>query len=242
MSSATDRNTINKDNYIFYFSKLLTSRGIKIQNDVLTKEKIATNWAKYIEGISVGLSALFWIYNCIKPDTTVRTAEKVTAHASHMINRTGTLFNYAWGEDGLPPSYQEYGEASAKPFGVPRTESVHGWTKSHEQDSNACQQEEYIDQGSCLRNQGWSPFVDEDREALNEKGRDDLKDLYTNNQNFRDEVINFVGDKTGLGNQKILDKRYKNNTLNKLRMEIFGIFTFSKNHSRNLIEIIASYK
>ena len=93
MNSATDRNTINKDNYIFHFNKLLTSSGIKIQNDVLTKQKIATNWAKYIVGISGGLSALFLIYNCIKPDTTVRTAAQVTAHASHMINRTGTLFN-----------------------------------------------------------------------------------------------------------------------------------------------------
>ena len=101
MNSATDRNTINKDNYIFYFNKLLTSRGIKIQNDVLTKEKIATYWAKYIGGISGGLSALFWTYNCIKPDTTVRTAKQVTAHASHLINRTGTLFNYACGEDGF---------------------------------------------------------------------------------------------------------------------------------------------
>ena len=43
-------------------------------------------------------------------------------------------------------------------------------------------------------------------EALNKKGRDDFEDLYKNNQNFRDEVINFVGDKTGLGNEKISDK------------------------------------
>ena len=39
MNSATNRNTINKDNYILYFNKLLTSGGIKIKNDVLTKEK-----------------------------------------------------------------------------------------------------------------------------------------------------------------------------------------------------------
>ena len=30
MNSATDRNTINTDNYIFHFNMLLTSRGIKI--------------------------------------------------------------------------------------------------------------------------------------------------------------------------------------------------------------------
>ena len=47
MNSATDRNTINKDNYIFYFNKLLPSRGIKVQNDVLTKEKLIANVVKY---------------------------------------------------------------------------------------------------------------------------------------------------------------------------------------------------
>ena len=33
MNSATDRNNIHADNYQFYFNKLLTSRGIKIQYD-----------------------------------------------------------------------------------------------------------------------------------------------------------------------------------------------------------------
>ena len=98
----------------------------------------------------------------------------------------------------------------AKPF--------HGWTKSHEQDSasslysNTQQLEEYID---------------EETEALNKKGEDDLKDLYKNNQKFRDDVINFIGDETGLGNEKILDKRYKYNTINKLGKEVLGMFAFS---------------
>ena len=92
-----------------------------------------------------------------------------------MIIRTDTLLNHAWGEDGSPPSYQENGESAAKPF--------HGCTKFHHQHgvsslyNNTNQQEEYIYQGSCLGNQGRSPFVDEDSEALNEKGRDNLKDL-----------------------------------------------------------------
>ena len=38
MINATDRITINQDNYQFYFKKLLTLKGIKIQNDVLTQE------------------------------------------------------------------------------------------------------------------------------------------------------------------------------------------------------------
>ena len=107
--NATDTAVVNTDNYQFYFNKLLTLNNIKIQNDILTKEKIAGNHqTKYIGGISGGLSAIFTIYNCIKPDTTVRTAAHVAAHASHVINRTGALLSYAWGEDGLPPSYQEY--------------------------------------------------------------------------------------------------------------------------------------
>ena len=40
MINATDRNAINRDNYIFYFNKLLKFNNIKIQNDVLTKEMI----------------------------------------------------------------------------------------------------------------------------------------------------------------------------------------------------------
>ena len=48
MNRATDRNTINKDNYIFYFNKLLTSRGIKIQNDVLTNKSLLLIWLSVV--------------------------------------------------------------------------------------------------------------------------------------------------------------------------------------------------
>ena len=75
-----------------------------------------------------------------------------------------------------------------------------------------CGQEEYFDQGSC--------FIGEDTKALNKKGRDDLNDLYINNQKFRDEVVNLIGDKTGLNNEKNLDKRYEYITLNKQGMEV----------------------
>ena len=43
MINATDRISINHDNYQFYFNKLLTLNNIKIQNDVLTKEMIMGN-------------------------------------------------------------------------------------------------------------------------------------------------------------------------------------------------------
>ena len=131
----------------------------------------------------------------------VRTAAHVAAHASHMINRTGALFNYGWGEE--PPSHQEYNEAS-----------------------NTNQPEEY---------------TDEETEVLHKKGRDDLTDLNENNQKFRDEIINFIGDETELGNEKFLDKRRKHNTLNKLDIETLAKFAFSKDHARSLIGTIASY-
>ena len=80
---------VNTDNYLFYFNNF-TLNNIKIQNGVLTKENIVATWTGYVGGISGGLRALFMIYNCIKPDTTVATAAHVAAHASHMVNRTGT--------------------------------------------------------------------------------------------------------------------------------------------------------
>ena len=58
-----------------------------------------------------------------------------------------------------------------------RSRFTDGRSNAREKDSNARQQEEYIDQGSCLVNLGRSPFEHEDRKALNEKGRDDLKAL-----------------------------------------------------------------
>ena len=95
--NATDRVVVNADNYQFYFIKLLTLNNIKNRNDVLAKVKIVANWTKYAGCISGGLSALFMIYICIKPDTTARAAANVAAHASHMINRTRALLSYAYG-------------------------------------------------------------------------------------------------------------------------------------------------
>ena len=64
MNNATDRKTINTDNYQFYFNKLLKSRGIKNQNDVLTKEIIKVDCLKtvsYLGGI-LGKCHMIFIY------------------------------------------------------------------------------------------------------------------------------------------------------------------------------------
>ena len=81
-------------------------------------------------------------------------------------------------------------------------------------------------------------YIDEGTEALNKKGRDDLNDLYKNNQKFKDETINFIRDEIELSNKNILDKRFKHNTLNKLGMENLAKFAFSKDHAGSLIGII----
>ena len=50
MINATDTNTINADNYQFYFNKILISKDIKIQNGVLTQETGKSSWYKVIIG------------------------------------------------------------------------------------------------------------------------------------------------------------------------------------------------
>ena len=93
MNSATDRNTMNTDIYQFYFNKLLTSRCIKIQNDVLNKEIVTANLMKWDSFIASSLSVVIMIYNCIKPHTTVRRAAHVAAHTSRMLIRTNSFIN-----------------------------------------------------------------------------------------------------------------------------------------------------
>ena len=51
---------------------------------------------------------------------------------------------------------------------------------------------------------------------LNRKGGKFLNRLYGNNEEFREEIINFVRDKKELDLEFILDKRCKTNTLNTL--------------------------
>ena len=106
MIIATDGNTINHDNYQFYFNKLLTLKGIKIQNAVLTKEMIKTDDFRLSSTILGIIGTCFLIYNYLNPDTTVRTAGHVASHAIHMLNRTSTLLNYAYGSSSIskPPS------------------------------------------------------------------------------------------------------------------------------------------
>ena len=118
MNSATNNNTIYKNNYIFYFIKLHTSKGIKIQNDLLTKEKVFEKGRKYLGWIAWGIGLLLAIYSFMKTDPTVKIATRVATQTNHFINRTGSLINSAWGNKRLQlwQSMAKHGKA---------------WTKSH---------------------------------------------------------------------------------------------------------------
>ena len=94
MINATVRNTINHDNYQFYFNKLLTLKGIKIQNDVLTQETVKADGFRLASTILGIIGTCFMIYNYMSPDTTVKTVGHVATGASYILNRTSTLVNF----------------------------------------------------------------------------------------------------------------------------------------------------
>ena len=202
-----DRNTINQAYYQFYFNKLLTLKGVKIQNDVLTQEKIKVNGFRLLSTILGIISPGFMIYNYIYPDTTVKTAGVVAMGASSMFNRAITLVNYGYGED------------------------VQSMLENHEQSSFADDTKEKLQE----------EYVDEEMGTLNRKGQKYLNRIYVNIEEFREEIVNFVRDKTELDLEVILDRRYKTSTLNTLGKEYLAICILSKDNTKDFIEILAKF-
>ena len=205
MINATDRNTISHDNYQFYFNKLLTLKGIKIQNDVFTQEVVKANGLRLFSTILGIISSGLMIYNFMSPDITVRNAGHVATAASTMLNRANTLINVGFGED-----------------------------LRDLQEEHINQQNSYIDQ--CNFN-----FVNEKTGILNKRGGSFLTDLYKNNEEFREEIINFVRDKKELDLELILDGRCKTNTLKTLGNKYLVDCITSKDNTKDLIEILAKY-
>ena len=74
MINATDRNTINHDNYQFYFNKLLKLINIKIQNDVLTKEMIMGKCIKSLSTFGGIIGSGLFIFSYIYPNMISRNA------------------------------------------------------------------------------------------------------------------------------------------------------------------------
>ena len=183
---------------------------------------------KIFSNIGGIIGTSLFIFNCFYPDSISRNAGTVAMGASTMLSRVNTLVNAGYGE-------------------VLECETR---TKS---DSSICEagsmiQEEYIDRGSSYTDQGSSftdqcncDFVNEEMGILNRKGGKFLNKLYINNEEFREEIINFVKDKKELDLDLILDKRCKTNTLNTLGNKYLTECITSKDNTKDLIEIMAKY-
>ena len=248
MINATDRNVINHDNYIFYFKKLKL-KNIKIQNDVLNKEMIMGKGVKSLSTIGAIISSGLFIFSYIYPDIISRNAGSVAMGASTMLSRVNTLVNVGYGEElendlrtdsvcGYPTD-----EVRGKPSSLVNheqnsLEKGKPCYTNHEQSSftnlRNTKQDEYINQCS-------SDFVNEEMGIWNRKGGKFLTRLYGNNEEFREEIINFVRDKKELDLELVLDKRWKTNTLNTLGNKYLAECITSKDNTKDLIEIMVKY-
>ena len=83
--NARDRNTINSNDYQFYFNKLSTSKDVKTQNDVLIKETVNGFGLKTVSSVSGIMASCFIGYNYMSPDTTVETAALVADATSNIL-------------------------------------------------------------------------------------------------------------------------------------------------------------
>ena len=201
--NATDRNTINHDNYLFYFNKLLTLNNIKNQNVVLTKEMVKANGLKQLSNIGgiIGWGVVITSY--IYPDSIIKTVGAVAMSASNMLNRANTLVNVEYGDD-LPSRFPDVETGIKSYMGNDYTDGE-TWTKSYLQSDYTDLGTSYTDLKSTLVNgarQLFTPleklqeeYINEEMGILNRKGGKFSTRLYGNNEEFREEIINFVKDK-----------------------------------------------
>ena len=78
--------------------------------------------------------------------------------------------------------------------------------------------------------------------ALNNESKDDLFDLYDKNKKFSHDLVKYIRVKLAQRNEQILDKRYNYITFNTLGYEYLDGCFKPKDHSQNLIEMLACYK
>ena len=218
MINARDRNVINHDNFQFYFNKLLTLNNIKIQNDVLTKEMIMGKGIKSLSNIGGIISRGLIIFSYFYPDIISRNAVSVAMGASTMLSRVNTLVNVGYGEELYNDLRTD--EVRGKPSSFVDSET---WEKPN------------------LRNTILEEYINEEMGFLNRNGGKFLTRLYGNNEEFREEIINFVRDKKELDLELISEKRCKTNTLNTLGNNYLAECITSKDNTKDLIEIMAKY-
>ena len=244
MINATGRNTINHDNYQFYFNKLLTLNNIKIQNDVLTKEMFKAKSFKQLSNIGGIIGWGLVITSYVYPDSIIKTVGAVAMSASNMLNRANTLVNVGYGEDlpiRLPDgetgikSYmgndftdgetwtKSYLQCDYTDLGTSYTDSE-TWTDSYLKDSLVIGARKFVTPLENLQEE----YINEEMGVLNRKGGKFLTRLYGNNEEFKDLKL-------------ILDKRCKTNTLNTLGKKNLAECITSKDDTKDIIEIMAKY-
>ena len=145
-----------------------------------------------------------------------RNDGNIAMGASTMLNRVSTLVNVGYGEELDPRSGYTNSETWAKP-------NSETWVKPN------------------LRNTIQEEYIDEEIGTLNRKGQKFLSNLYGNNEEFRDEIINIIRDKTELDLEVILDRRYKTNMLNMMGKKCLVEYITSKDKTKDIIEILARY-
>ena len=91
------------------------------------------------------------------------------------------------------------------------------------------------------RNTIQGEYINEEDGVLNRKGGKYLSNLYENNEEFRNEIINFVRDKKELGLEVILDRRYKTNVLKMTGKKYLAEYITSEDNTKDIIEILARY-
>ena len=168
--------------------------------------------------------------------------------ASNMLNSANLLVNLGFGEDlpnRFPFTQSDYTDTQSNytdtQSSFANTQSDYTdsetWTKSYLKNSLVDEARKFITPLEKLQEE----YINEEMGILNRKGGKFLNRLYGNNEEFREEIINFVRDKKELDLELILDKRCKTNTLNTLGNKYLGECITSKDNTKDLIEIVAKY-
>ena len=149
MINERDRNTINHDNYQFYFNELLTLNNIKFQNDVLTKDMVKAKVLKQLSDIGGIIGWGLVVTSYIYPDSIIKTVGAVAMSASNMLNRANTLVNVGYGEDlasRFPDMGNDYTNLRSS-FANMQSDSTDGetWTKSYLESDYTDTQSDYTD-------------------------------------------------------------------------------------------------
>ena len=137
-----------------------------------------------------------------------------------MLSRVKTLVNVGYGEE-LDIDLQ--------------TDEVRGKSNSFA-DSETWAKPNLRSSFTDLRNTIQEEYINDEDGNLNRKGGKFLTRLYGNNEEFREEIINFVRDKKELDFEMILDERCKTNTLNTLGNKYLAECITSIDNTKDLIK------